>query len=132
MKKEFENIFRIIKHEDKDFSSQKRNWENFEENNESTARNVLFASQNSKEITHVYKLEHNLEWENKVLLWMINDNVDEKYYYFEVKNKLKIYSSEWLRNKKQSITNEDNCFQNAINYSLDYQRFKKHRQRISV
>ena len=32
---------------------------------------------------------------------MINDNVDEKYYYFEVKNKLKIYSSEWLRNKKQ-------------------------------
>ena len=68
MKKEFENIFRIIKHEDKDFSSQKRNRENFEENNESTARNVLFASQNSKEITHVYKLEHNLEWENKVLL----------------------------------------------------------------
>ena len=26
--KEFENIFKQIKHEDKDFSSQKRNWKN--------------------------------------------------------------------------------------------------------
>ena len=41
---------------------------------------------------------------------MIND--DEKYY-FAVKNKLELYSFEWLRNKKESITNEDNfskCF----------------------
>ena len=29
IKKEFENIFEKIKHEDKDFSSQKREWENF-------------------------------------------------------------------------------------------------------
>ena len=35
---------------------------------------------------------------------MIND--DEKYYYFAVKSKLKLYSSEWLRSKKQSLTNE--------------------------
>ena len=35
MKKEFENIFRKFKHEGKDFSSQKRDWENFEQNNES-------------------------------------------------------------------------------------------------
>ena len=27
MKKEFENIFKKIKHEDKDFSSHKRDWE---------------------------------------------------------------------------------------------------------
>ena len=54
---------------------------------------------------------------------MIND--DEKYYYIAVKNKLEIYSSEWLRIKKESITNEDNCFQNALNDSLDYQRIKK-------
>ena len=32
-KKEFENIFEKIKHEDKDFSSHKRDWENFEQNN---------------------------------------------------------------------------------------------------
>ena len=49
----------------------------------------------------------------------------KKYYYFAVKNKLELYSSEWLRNKKESITNEDNCFQNALNDSLDYQRIKK-------
>ena len=54
---------------------------------------------------------------------MIND--DEKYYYFAVKSKLELYSSEWLRSKKESITNEDNCFQNALNDSLDYQRIKK-------
>ena len=53
---------------------------------------------------------------------MIND--DEKYYYFAVKSKLELYSSEWLRSKKESITNEDNCFQNALNDSLDYQRIR--------
>ena len=35
MKKEFENIFKNIKHEYKDFSSQKRDWEHFEQNHES-------------------------------------------------------------------------------------------------
>ena len=42
---------------------------------------------------------------------MINDN--EKYYYFAVKSELELYSSEWLRSKKQAIINGDNCFQNA-------------------
>ena len=60
---------------------------------------------------------------------MIND--DEKYCYFAVKSKLELYSSEWLRSKKQSITNEDNCFQNALNDSLDYQKIKKDPQKIS-
>ena len=99
MKKEFENIFRNIKHEDKDFSSHKRNWENFEQNNESIALNVLFSLQDREEITLVYKSEHNLERENKLLLLMINDDADEKYYFFAVKIKLELYSSEWLRNK---------------------------------
>ena len=103
MKKEFENIFRNIKHDDKDFSSQKRNWENFEQNNELIALNVLFLSQDNEEITLVNKSEHNLEWENKVLLLMINDDDDddEKYHYFAVKSKLELYSSEWLRSKKE-------------------------------
>ena len=60
---------------------------------------------------------------------MINDN--EKYYYFAVKYKLELYSSEWLRSKKESITNEGNCFQNALNDTLDYQRIKKDLQEIS-
>ena len=94
----------------------------------SIALNVLFASQNSEEITLVYKSEHNYNRENNALLLMIND--DEKYY-FAVKSKLELYSSEWLRSKKESITNEDNCFQNALNDSLDYQRIKKDPQKIS-
>ena len=60
---------------------------------------------------------------------MIND--DEKYYYFAVKSKLELYSSEWFRSQKELITNEDNCFQNALNDSLDYQKIKKDPQKIS-
>ena len=107
----------------------KRDWGNFEQNNESIALNVLFALQNSEEITLIYKSKHNLERENKVLLLMIDD--DEKYYYFAVKSELELYSSEWLRSKKESINNEDNCFQNALNNSLNYQRIKKDPHRIS-
>ena len=62
---------------------------------------------------------------------MINDDDNEKHYYFAVKCKLELCSFEWLRSKKKSITNEDNCFQNALNDSLDYQRIKKDLQRIS-
>ena len=54
-KKEFENIFKKIKHEDKDFLSNKRDWENFEQNNESIAVNVLFSSKDNEEITLLYK-----------------------------------------------------------------------------
>ena len=63
---------------------------------------------------------------------MINDDDDnEKYYYFAVKSKLELYSSEWLRSKKESITSKDNCFQNALNDSLNYQTIKTHPERIS-
>ena len=43
MKKEIQNIFKNIKHENKNFSSQKRDWESFEQNNESIALNILHA-----------------------------------------------------------------------------------------
>ena len=55
MKKEFENIFKNIKHEDKVFWSHKRDWENFEQNNEWSAVNILFSSKDSEEITLLYK-----------------------------------------------------------------------------
>ena len=100
-KREFENIFKKIKHEDENFSSHQRDQENFEQNDESIVLNILFSSQDSEEITLVFKSEHNLEQENKVLLLMINYDVDEKYYYFAVKSKLELYSSEWLRIKKR-------------------------------
>ena len=61
MKKEFENIFNKIKHEDKDFSSQQRDWKNFEQSNLSVALNALFTSKHSEEITLVYKSEHSFK-----------------------------------------------------------------------
>ena len=67
---------------------------------------------------------------------MINDDDedddDEKYYYFAVKSKLELYSSECLRSKKESITNEDNCFQNALDDALNYQTIKANPERIST
>ena len=75
--------------EDKDFSSHKRDWEYFEQNNESIALNVLFSSKDSGEITLLYKSEYNLQQENKVLLLMINDDDNEKY--FVVKSKLELF-----------------------------------------
>ena len=60
---------------------------------------------------------------------MTNDD-DEKYY-FVVKSKLELYSSEWLRSKKESITSEDNCFQNALNDSLNYKTIKANPERTS-
>ena len=109
----------------------KRDWENFEQNNESIVLNVFFTSKDSEKITLLYKSEYNLERENKVLLLMINDDHNEKYYYFAVKSKLELCSSEWLRSKKESIITEDNCFQNALNDSLEYQTIKTHPERIS-
>ena len=111
------------------FLSHQRDWQNFEQDNKSIALNTLLASPNIEEIRLVYKSEHNFKQENKVLLLMIN--YDEKYYYFAVKSELELYSSEWFRSKKESITNEDNCFQNALNDSLDYQKIKKDPQKIS-
>ena len=99
--------------------------------NKSIALNVLLSSQDSEEITLLYKSEYKLERENKVLLLMINDDDNEKYYYFVVKSKLEFYSSEWLRSKKESITSKDNCFQNALNDSLDYQTIKTYPEKIS-
>ena len=64
---------------------------------------------------------------------MINDDDDDNeiYCYFAAKSKLELCASEWLRSQKDSITNEDNCFQNALNDSLNYQRIKKDSWRIS-
>ena len=55
----------------------------------------------------------------------------KKCYYFAVKNELELYSSEWLKNKKAAIVNDDNCFQNAVNDALNYQKIKKDPEVIS-
>ena len=59
------------------------------------------------------------------------NNDDEKYYNFAVKSKLELYSSEWLRSQKESITNEDNYFQNVLDDALNYQTIKANPEIIS-
>ena len=59
-----------------------------------------------------------------------NDDDAEKYYYFAVKIKTELFSTEWLRSKKEAIINHDNCFQNALNDALSYERIKKTQQKI--
>ena len=59
------------------------------------------------------------------------NNDDEKYYNFAAKSKLELYSSEWLRSQKESITNEDNYFQNVLDDALNYQTIKANPERIS-
>ena len=129
MKKEFETYFKKLNMKIKIFHRIKEIGKMLNKIMNQLLLLSYFHQKNSEETTLLYKSEHNLERENKVLLLMVNDD-DEKYY-FAVKSKLELHSPEWLRSRKKSITSEDNCFQNALNDSLDYQTIKTHPERIS-
>ena len=73
-----------FKRVDIDFSSHQRYWENFEQENNSIALNVLFVSHNSEEIKFAYKSNYNKR-NTKVILLMISNEANN-YYYFAVKN----------------------------------------------
>ena len=60
---------------DTDFSLNRDDWENFEQNNTSVALNVLFASYDSEEIKVAYKSNYNKR-KNQVILLMINDEAN--------------------------------------------------------
>ena len=55
----------------------------------------------------------------------------EKCYYFEVKSILELYSSEWLKNKKTAIKNDNHSFQNALNDALNCCNIKTNSEKIS-
>ena len=85
---------------DTDFSSYQRDWEKFEQENNSIALNVLFVSYNSEEIKLAYKSNYNKR-KNQVILLIINDNEANNCYYFAVKNLSEINSLGWLKGKKK-------------------------------
>ena len=60
---------------------------------------------------------------------MINDEA-QKCCYFAVKNVLELYSLRWLRNKKETIINGNNCLQTSLNDALNYQNIERDLQRI--
>ena len=114
---------------DTNFSLNRDDWENFEQNNTSVALNVLFASYDSEEIKLAYKSNYN-KHKNQVILLMINDEANNCYY-FAVKNLSELYSLGWLRSKKEAIINGDNNFQNALDDALNYQNIERDQLRIS-
>ena len=128
-----------FKRVDIDFSSHQRYWENFEQENNSIAINVLFVSHNSEEIKLAYKSSYNKR-KNQVILLMINDEANNCYY-FAVKNLSELNSLGWLPGKKETVNNNNNnyyyCyyyyneFQNALDDALNYQTIEKHLERIS-
>ena len=61
-------------------SSHQRNWEKFEEANNSIALNSLFVSHNNEEIKLAYKSTYNKR-KNQVILLMINDEANNCYYF---------------------------------------------------
>ena len=89
-----------LKRVDIDLSSHQRDWEKFEQENNSIALNVLFVSYNSEEIELAYKSNYN-KHKNQVILLMINDEANNCYY-FTVKHLSEINSLGWLRGKKSN------------------------------
>ena len=88
--KELKKLLKF-KRVDTDFSSHQRYWENFEQENNSIAINVLFVPHNSEEIKLAYKSSYNKR-KNQVILLMINDEANNCYY-FAVKNLSELNSS---------------------------------------
>ena len=128
-----------------DFSSHQRDWEKFEQENNSIALNVLFVSHNSDEIKLAYKSSYN-KLKNQVILLMISGQANN--YYFAIKNLSELNSSGRLRGKKEAIinnnnnnnkkkknnnnnSNNNNNFQNALDDALNYQNIELNPQRIS-
>ena len=111
------------------FLSYQRDWDEFEQNNNSIALNIFFVSYNIEEIKLAYKSNYNKR-KNQVICLMINDEANNCYY-FSVKNLLELHSSGWLKSKKEAIINGDNEFQNALDDALNYQNIEKDPQIIS-
>ena len=61
---------------------------------------------------------------------MINDEVNNCYH-FAVKNFSELKFLGWLMDKKETIINGDNGFQNALDDALNYQTIETNPERIS-
>ena len=71
----FEKKIEKLERADIDLSSHERDWKKFEQENNSTALNVLFVSYNSEEIKIAYKSNYDKR-KNQVILIMINDEAN--------------------------------------------------------
>ena len=104
-----------------------RKGDRYGQSNTSVALNALFVSHDSEEIKLAYKSNYNKR-KKRVILLMINGEAER--YYSAVKNLLELNSTEWLKSKKVEITNNNNCFLNALDDTLNYQNIETHPERI--
>ena len=65
-----------------EFPATSKDWEKFEQNNESVALNNLYVPYKTKKISLAYKSKHNLNREEQVILLMISNG--EKWHYTAV------------------------------------------------
>ena len=68
-----------------EFPSHSKDWKKFEQNNKTTALNILFVPYNTKQVKPAYISKYNHERDNQVILLMITDK-DENWHYLTVKS----------------------------------------------
>ena len=66
------------------FPAGSKEWQKFEQNNDTIALNILYAEKNTKNINIVYKSKYNNKRKKQVILLMIGDG--KKYHYLAVTN----------------------------------------------
>ena len=59
------------------FYQIKKIWNDFEKKQPKIALNILYVSQNTEEIRHAYKSNHNLKRQNQVILLMMTDGEND-------------------------------------------------------
>ena len=73
-----------------EFPPHLKDWKKFEQNNKSTALNILFLKYNTKQIEPAYKSKYNCKRDNQVNLLMITDGINNQHY-LAVKNLSRLF-----------------------------------------
>ena len=89
------------------FSSDKKNWKKFEQNNKKSALNVLFLPYSKKEIEIAYKSKYNYKRKKQAILLMITDN-NNRWHYLAVKSLKALFTG------ITSSNNEDFYYLNCL------------------
>ena len=104
------------------FPSQSNDWKKFERNNKTTALNISYVPDNTKQIRPAYISKYNHKRSNRVVLLMITDN--EKWHYLAVKN-----VSGLLRGITSNHNGDFsclNCFHSYTTKKKDLKSMKEH------
>ena len=102
------------------FPAGSKEWQKFEQNNDTIALNILYAEKNTKKINIVYKSKYNNKRKKQVILLMIGDG--KKYHYLAVTN------LSALLQKISSNHKEDFYCLNCFNSYTTKNKLKEHEE----